>query len=96
MSSWPLIREIGFERLQQLVADLADRYPGLADFLEAEGEDTLTCLNFPPQHQKRIRTTNGLERFNQEIKRRTRIVLPHLPQSRIGIAVDRGVVHGAV
>jgi len=60
------------------IADLADRYPGLADFLsewipsgEAEGEDTLTCLNFPPQHRKRIRTTNGLERFNQEIKRRT-------------------------
>jgi len=67
-------KETGFARLQQLVADLADRYPGLADFLEAAGEDTLTCLNFPPQHRKRIRTTNGLERFNQEIKRRTSVI----------------------
>lgn len=67
-------KETGFARLQQLVADLADRYPGLADFLESEGEDTLACLNFPPQHRRRIRTTNGLERFNQEIKRRTRII----------------------
>ncbi len=63
-------KETGFARLQQLVADLADRYPGLADFLsewipsgEAEGEDTLSCLNFPPQHRRRIRTTNGLERW---------------------------------
>jgi transposase-like protein len=31
-------------------------------------------LAFPEGHRRRIRTTNGLERFNQEIKRRTRVV----------------------
>jgi len=67
-------KDIGFARLQQLIVDLAGRYPGLSDLLEAEGEDALTCLNFPAQHRRRIRATNGLERLNQEIKRRTRIV----------------------
>src|ERR687894_382757 len=34
------------------------------------------CLpGFPPEsHRRRIRTTNGLERLNQEIKRRTSVV----------------------
>ena len=33
-----------------------------------------SCLAFPESHRRRIRTTNGLERLNQEIKRRTRVV----------------------
>ena len=67
-------KHTALDRLQQLVADLAGKYPGVADLLERECEDTLACLNFPQQHRRRIRTTNGLERFNQEIKRRTRII----------------------
>jgi putative transposase len=37
-------------------------------------EEFLSCLSFPESHRRRIRTTNGLERLNQEIKRRTRVV----------------------
>ena len=37
-------------------------------------EECLSCLAFPESHRRRIRTTNGLERLNQEIKRRTRVV----------------------
>jgi putative transposase len=37
-------------------------------------EECLACLSFPESHRRRIRTTNGLERFNQELKRRTRVV----------------------
>ena len=40
-------KETGFVRLQQLVANLADSYPGVANILEVEGEDVLTCHNFP-------------------------------------------------
>ncbi|MCH8010964.1 MAG: transposase [Candidatus Marinimicrobia bacterium] len=40
------------------------------DLLETGVEDTLTCLNFPVQH-RRLRAANGLERLNQEIKRRS-------------------------
>ena len=65
-------KHTALERLQQLVADLAGKYPGVADLLESECEDALACLNFPSQHRRRIRTTNDLERFNQEIEPRLR------------------------
>ena len=48
--------------------------PRVADVLEEELEDCLACLAFPVEHQLRIRTTNGMERLSQELKRRTRVV----------------------
>ena len=49
-------------------------YPKVAEHIEEHIEECLTCLAFPESHRRRIRTTNGLERFNQEVKRRTRVV----------------------
>ncbi len=46
----------------------------IACHLEEHVEECLACLAFPESHCRRIRTTNGLERFNQELKRRTRVV----------------------
>jgi putative transposase len=46
----------------------------VAEHIEEHIEECLTCLSFPESHRRRIRTTNGLERLNQEIKRRTRVV----------------------
>jgi putative transposase len=46
----------------------------VAEHLEERVEECLTCLAFPESHRRRIRTTNGQERLNQEIKRRTRVV----------------------
>jgi putative transposase len=46
----------------------------IAEHLEEHIEGCLSCLSFPESHRRRIRTTNGLERFNQELKRRTRVV----------------------
>ena len=46
----------------------------VADHLEEHVEECLSCLAFPESHRRRIRTTNGQERFNQELKRRTRVV----------------------
>lgn len=46
----------------------------VACHLEEHVEECLSCLEFPESHGRRIRTTNGLERLNQEIKRRTRVV----------------------
>lgn len=60
--------------LGALAADLETDHPKLAAWLEVEGEETLSCFHFPPEHRRRIRTTNGLERVNQELKRRTRVV----------------------
>ena len=49
-------------------------HPHVAEHLEEELEDCLACLSFPLEHQLRIRTTNGMERLSQELKRRTRVV----------------------
>jgi len=46
----------------------------VAEHIEERVEECLTCLSFPGSHRRRIRTTNGLERLNQEIKCRTRVV----------------------
>ena len=46
----------------------------MAEHIEEHIEECLSCLAFPEAHRRRIRTTNGLERFNQELKRRTRVV----------------------
>jgi len=48
--------------------------PKVGEHLEEHVEECLSCLAFPESHRRRIRTTNGLERLNQEIKRRTRVV----------------------
>jgi putative transposase len=67
-------------RTQATVAaqDAADRWrpthPTVATRLDDDLEEALTCLRFPAEHRARIRTTNGVERLNQELKRRTRVV----------------------
>jgi putative transposase len=49
-------------------------HPAVAAALEEELEACLACYAVPAAHRVRVRTTNGLERFNQELKRRTRVV----------------------
>jgi transposase-like protein len=47
--------------------------PQLAAWLEENVPEALTVLRVPAAHRRRLRTTNGLERLNKEIKRRTRV-----------------------
>jgi len=60
-------------RLKEVVARYAPSAPKLAAWLEENLPQGLTVLSLPAAHQKRLRTTNGLERVNQELKRRTRV-----------------------
>ena len=48
--------------------------PRAAAILEGAEPDALAYLDFPPSHWKRLRTNNGQERTNREIKRRSRVV----------------------
>lgn len=61
-----------------IAEQIADRWrgthPAVARSLEEESEACFACLAFPLAHQQRIRTTNGMERLNQELKRRTRVI----------------------
>ncbi len=46
----------------------------LATWMEENIPQGLTVFEFPPEHQRRLRTSNGVERLNREIRRRTRVV----------------------
>lgn len=65
-------------RAKQLAGELADSWkkshPKVAQNIDEHIEECLAVFAFPPEHRVRIRTTNGLERLNQEIKRRSAVV----------------------
>ena len=57
------------------VADqLRPKLPKLAAFMDEAESDVLAHMSFPPEHWSKLHSTNGLERLNGEIKRRTEVV----------------------
>jgi transposase-like protein len=50
------------------------RYPKLCDWVENNIEETFTFYRLPRQHHKNLKSTNMLERLNEELKRRTLVV----------------------
>jgi putative transposase len=48
------------------------RCPAVIECLDEAGEDLFTFLRFPPSQWKALRTTNALERINEEFRRRTK------------------------
>jgi putative transposase len=55
------------------------KYAKLCDWVEAHIEQTLTFYRLPREHHRHLKSTNMLERLNEEIKRRTHVVriFPH-------------------
>ena len=67
--------------LQEANRDLAawitkwqSKYPKLVDWVESNIGETLSFYRLPRAHHKHLKSTNMLERLNEEIKRRTRVV----------------------
>ncbi len=50
------------------------KYPRLVAWVEDNIEETLSFYRLPRQHHKHLKSTNMLERLNEEIKRRTHVV----------------------
>ena len=50
------------------------KYPKLTDWVEENIGSTLTFYRLPRQHHKHVKSTNMLERLNEELRRRTRVV----------------------
>ena len=67
-------KEAALEQWDQVSAMLAAKFPRAAELMAEAREDVLAFRHFPPQHWKKIWSTNLLERVNEEIKRRTRVV----------------------
>ena len=66
-------RNAADRRLAEVVTSYRDTAPRLAEWAETNIPQGLTIFSLPPEYRRRLRTTNGLERVNREIKRRTRV-----------------------
>lgn len=74
---WIYDRRTGEEARQDLRVWLGKwegRYPKLCRWVEDNIEETLTFYALPAEHHKHLKSTNLLERFNEELKRRTLVV----------------------
>jgi len=60
-------------RLELAVRKYEKTAPKLAGWMSANVPEGLTVFLLPPEHRRRLRTSNLLERLNKEIKRRTRV-----------------------
>jgi putative transposase len=60
--------------LNKTVASYEKSAPRLSQWMAASLHEGLTVFALPAKHRSRTRTTNGIERLNREIKRRTRVV----------------------
>ena len=60
-------------RLKEIVAHYASTAPKLSAWMETHLPQGFTVFVLPRAHQIRLRTSNALERVNQELKRRTRV-----------------------
>ncbi|MFM8983436.1 MAG: transposase, partial [Spartobacteria bacterium] len=69
-------RNVGEAR--QDLARWLERWQGkhakLCDWVEANIEETWTFYRLPREHHKHLKSTNMLERLNQELKRRTLVI----------------------
>ena len=63
------------EKMKELAEYLRQKkYSKSADTIDRFSQDIWNHRAFPKEHRKKIRTTNGLERINKELKRRSRVV----------------------
>lgn len=70
-ASTPQKARAAFEEAQRQLEGQADK---ALEKLEAGFEDATAVLVLPKKYRRRLRTTNMLERFNEEIRRRERVV----------------------
>ncbi len=60
--------------LAKFIADFEARAPGAIAILERGFDDATAVLALPLHYRTRLRTTNGVERLNEEIRRRERVI----------------------
>jgi len=60
-------------RLKERVAFYSKSAPKLAAWMEQNLPEGFTVYVLPEPHRRRLRTSNAMERVNQELKRRTRV-----------------------
>jgi putative transposase len=62
------------EHLTAWISKWHSKYPKLCDWAEENIAETFTFYRLPRPHHKHLRSTNMLERLNEELKRRTHVI----------------------
>lgn len=60
--------------LQQTLAAYEDKAAKAMRVLERGFDDATAVLTLPERYRKRLRTTNSVERLNEEVRRRERVI----------------------
>jgi transposase-like protein len=66
--------ETARQMLRRVIDNFGRRAPRAVNILEEGFDDAVAVLNLPEQYRKRLRTTNGIERLNEEVRRRERVI----------------------
>jgi putative transposase len=61
-------------RKDRLVEELEESKPQIASWIDEEIESCFSVYHLPEAHRRRMKSTNMLERFNDELKRRSRVI----------------------
>jgi transposase-like protein len=61
-------------RRDEVVKELEQKKPSVAQWLDEEIEYCFSVYQLPAEHRQRMRSTNMIERFNQELLRRSRVI----------------------
>ena len=72
-----ILQAPSMDEAKRLLSIAVDKYqaecPELTNWMETNVPESLTVMQFPESHRRRLRTSNLAERVNKEIKRRTRV-----------------------
>jgi transposase-like protein len=67
-------REDAIDRKERLVEVLEPSKPMLSRWIDENIESCLSVYHLPDTHRRKMKSTNMLERLNQELKRRSRVI----------------------
>jgi putative transposase len=59
---------------KHMVKGYSKSAPEFAAWLESNVPESFSVFDLPPEHWVKMRTSNMIERVNQELKRRTRVI----------------------
>lgn len=62
------------EKLRECLEEFDDKAPDAMNILENGFEDATAVLCLPGKYRRRLRTTNSLERLNEEVRRREKVI----------------------
>ena len=81
------------QQLKALVAEMEAQASRLAAWLEKNLPEGFTVFAFPKHHQRKLRTTNVVERLSRKLRRRARVVsiLPNEAACRCSLFTQKKI-----